>query len=157
MDSDDSALLKSLLTEVRLLSLGVLIDGAPYVGLLPFALTATCDALLIHASALAKHAKGLRHGSQYSALIHAADSPDRDPLQIPRVSLQGLVNLCPKDSHMYHAGKQAYLARFPTSEQTFSLGDFHLYALQIDSARFVAGFGKTFNVEPDRLHQIISH
>src|SRR5688572_30029285 len=98
MDSDDSALLKSLFVDVRLLSLGVLIDGAPYVGLLPFALTATCDALLIHASALAKHTKGLRHGSQYSALIHAPDAPTGDPLQVPRVTLQGLVNLCPKDS-----------------------------------------------------------
>jgi hypothetical protein len=154
MEIEDAALLKQLLTETRVLSIGVLIDGAPYVGLLPYAITPEFDALLIHASKLAKHSKGLRHGAQYSALIHATDIPAGDPLQIPRISLQGLVVLLTKDSNTYSAGKAQYQAKFPTSAQTFTLADFNLYALRIDSVRFVAGFGKIFNLDAEKIQEM---
>ena len=37
MKAEDRLVLRRLLTEVRVLSLGVLVEGDPYVGLLPFA------------------------------------------------------------------------------------------------------------------------
>ena len=36
MEAEESSLVKNLLTEARVLSLGVLVDGRPHVGLLPF-------------------------------------------------------------------------------------------------------------------------
>ena len=36
MKVEDREVLRHLLTEVRVLSLGVLVEGEPYVGLLPF-------------------------------------------------------------------------------------------------------------------------
>lgn len=40
MSSEDAALLRDLLERRRLLALGVLVEGEPYVGLLPFAVAA---------------------------------------------------------------------------------------------------------------------
>lgn len=156
MQPEDTALLTQLLTGERLLSLAVMVDDAPYVGLLPFALSADADALLVHASALAKHTKGLRHGAPYSALIHAPDSPDSDPLQIPRITLTGSVKLLAKDGTEYPAARDAYLAKFPTSTQTFLLADFNLYVLAMEQARFVAGFGKTYNLTAARIRETVA-
>ncbi len=50
MKSEDRDLLNDLLTEARVLSLGVLVEGAPYVGLLPFAVSEDKGSALVHAS-----------------------------------------------------------------------------------------------------------
>ena len=51
MDEGERQLLESLAVERRLLALGVIVEGAPYVGQVPFALTPGGD-LLIHVSKL---------------------------------------------------------------------------------------------------------
>lgn len=154
MDPSDRALLKDLLTTRRVLSLSVLIDGQPYVGLLPFAMQPDFSAALIHASSLARHAKGLRDGAPVGFLVHALDRPDADPLQLPRLSFQGIARPLDKSTDVYRAARDVYLARFPGSEITFSLGDFNLYELLPDSGRFVIAFGKAFNVTADTLRQL---
>jgi putative heme iron utilization protein len=148
---DDVTILRDLLTEQRVLALGVVVDDAPYVGLLPFAMRPGFDAALIHASKLAKHTEGLTTGARFSALVHASDHPDADPLQLPRVTLTGTVERLDAAGGDYKAGRTLYLARFPGSEMTFRLGDFHLYALQIEGGRLVAGFGRARNLTPRLL------
>ncbi len=65
MNQEDTTLLRDLLLGQRVLSLGVLVDGAPYVGLLPFALAKDRRALLVHASSLARHTRGLVEGAPF--------------------------------------------------------------------------------------------
>jgi len=55
MEQEELSLVKKLLTECRILSLGVLVDGKPHVGLLPFVSAADFRSALIHASQLARH------------------------------------------------------------------------------------------------------
>ncbi len=148
---DDVALLRQLLREQRVLALGVVVDGAPYVGLLPFVMHPAFDAALIHASTLAKHTAGLTAGAPFSALVHVSDQPDGDPLQMPRVTLTGTVERLDAGSDAYEEGRALYLARFPGSEITFGLGDFHLYALHVEGGRLVAGFGRARNLTPGLL------
>jgi hypothetical protein len=87
MDPEELSLVRKLLTETRVLSLGVLVDGGPHVGLLPFVTAEDYRSALIHASQLARHSRGLQPGSPFSVLIHAADDPDIDSLQVPRVTI----------------------------------------------------------------------
>src|SRR5512135_431833 len=77
MNAEDTTLLRQLLHGSRVLALGVLVDGAPYVGLLPYASSADHRALLVHASGLARHSRGLGDGAPFSALVHGpeADAP----------------------------------------------------------------------------------
>jgi heme oxygenase (biliverdin-IX-beta and delta-forming) len=150
MTSEDAGLLRQLL-EQRVLSLGVLVDGAPYVGLLPFAVGADRQALFVHASALARHTKGLGEGATWSALLHLPDEPRGDPLQIGRVTLSGEVRLLRAGTPEHEAAKARFLARFPDSAQTFELADFGLYALRVRAGRLVAGFARARDVSPGDL------
>ncbi len=151
MTPEDRAQLRDLLTQQRVLSLAVLVDGAPYVGLLPFVMLPGYSAALVHASALAKHTAGLKEGAPFSLLIHQPDHPDTDPQQLPRVTLQGTVRLFGKKTAEYMGGRVLYIAKFPDSQQTFELGDFNLYALAVESGRYVAGFGRIYNVTSEIL------
>jgi heme iron utilization protein len=154
MSPEDQALLKRLLTHERVLSLAVLVENMPVIGLLPFVVMPDYDAALIHASGLAKHTAGLRVGAPFSILINAPDHPDADPLQLPRVTLQGEVQPLQKGSPEYDTGRDLYLAKFPTSAQTFALGDFNLYQLNFRDGRFVAGFGQAYNLTADTLKRL---
>ena len=58
MKAEDRLVLRRLLTEVRVLSLGVLVDGTPYVGLVPFAVGTNRGSALVHASGTLTKAVG---------------------------------------------------------------------------------------------------
>jgi putative heme iron utilization protein len=155
MDDTDKQRLNALLADRQVATLAVNIGDGPFASLVPFAMTEDTDAALIHASQLAKHSAGLNEGASYSILIHEPDNaPGANPAQLGRITLSGKVKPIPRDSEEYAAAKERYLAKFPKSEITFGLGDFVLYALQIDSARYVAGFGKTFDLSPADLADI---
>ncbi len=153
MTPEDRDQLRNLFDNQRVLSLAVLVDGLPYVGMLPFAMLPFGP--LVHASALAKHTAGLKDGAPFSALVHLPDRYDADPQQLPRVTLQGQVQVYKKESTDYTDARTIYLSKFPQSEQTFALGDFNLYALLVESGRFVAGFGRIYNLTSETLWEHI--
>ena len=64
----------------------------------------------------------------------------------PQAGAQALV-LWAALAHPTHlrALAESYLHKFPDAAMTFSLGDFDLYRIEAQSARFVAGFGQIFN------------
>ena len=154
MKPEEKSQLLGLLTESPVLSLSVLVDQLPYVGLLPFAATERLDAVIIHASGIAKHSSGLGDGAPFSVLIHEAVRSDLDPLQIPRVMLHGTVGLIAKGSEDYREGREIYLRKFPSAAQTFALGDFNLFRLGFSKGRFVVGFGRTLNLKTETLQQL---
>jgi hypothetical protein len=150
MTREDAALVRALLTTPRHLALGVLVDGAPYVGLLPFAASPGLDGAWVHASRLARHTRGLGPGALYSALVHLG-APDVDPLQVPRLTLLGVVEPLPREGPDHLAARAAYLARIPAAEPLFALGDFELYFLSFRSGRLIAGFAQARDVSPADL------
>jgi putative heme iron utilization protein len=141
MGPEDRALLKSLLGEERLLTLGLAVDGEPVVGLLPFAVAEDFSAVYIQASQLARHARGLTAGARFGAVVHRPDRPEADPLQVPRVILEGVVDPLGGDHPHREAGTRAFVRRFPKAAMTLALPDFSLYRLEIQGGRVVAGFG----------------
>jgi hypothetical protein len=154
MDRDEQLLLHELLTRERVLSLGVLVEGKPYVGLLPFAVTPDFRAVLIHASQLARHSRGLLPGAPFSAMVHRSDRPEDpalDPLQIPRLTVHGKVVRLERDSADHDLAARAYVEKFPDSARTFALGDFNLYQLELAHGRLVAGFARARNVSADEI------
>jgi putative heme iron utilization protein len=150
----DSLLLRSLLRDSRVLALGVLVEGAPYVGLLPYVVAADLATLYVRASGMALHTQGLVAGAPFSALVHAAEPGAPDPLQVPRVSFQGKVEPLDRDSDEAVAIVERYVARFPSATMTTALADFGTYALRIRSGRFVGGFARARDLRPEDLRAL---
>lgn len=152
MEDRELLLLRGLLTETRIGTLAVAVEGAPFASLVPFALEPDAGAALIHVSGLAKHSQGLTPGAPYSLLIHESDSqPEGNPAQLARITFTGMARPLDRESADYARARDLYLAKYPKSAMTFQLGDFFLCALQVDQIRFVAGFGKAFDLGPADL------
>jgi len=153
MDKDDKKLLRALL-EQRVLALGVMVEGRPHVGQVPFAPRPDLSALLIHVSGLARHTAGLTAGAPFSALLAIGDRPEEDPLALPRLTLDGRVEVLEKGSPEYEAAASIYRERLPSSAVTFELGDFRLCELVPERGRVVGGFARAFDVRPDQLREL---
>ncbi len=146
MTPEETSRLRDLLTGQRLLALGVVVEGRPVVGLVPYALAPDRSALLVQASRLAPHSKGLMAGGHWSGAIHEPDSPEADPLQIPRLSLEGTVEVLAGSDPAFQDAARAFLGRFPAAAMTLSLPDFSLYRLVLDGGRLILGFGRALNL-----------
>ena len=156
MKPEEQDLLEELLTGNRVLSLGVMVDGRPHVVLLPFVVADDRQSALVHASQLARHSRGLQPGTPFSILIHAADHPEVDPLQITRVSISGTVQHVAHSDADYAISRESFIDRFPSSELTFTLGDFNLYRLHFERGRLVSGFARAIILGPESFEELAS-
>jgi hypothetical protein len=152
MDDAELVLLRDLLREQRLLALAVVVDGQPVAGLVPFLAAPDLSALAVHASALARHRAGLGNAAPWSGVIHVPDSSAVDPLQVPRVVLQGRSREI-EDAAVLHVIQEKWVARFPGAEATIGLGDFAFFSLDLEGGRLVGGFGRARNLSADHFAQ----
>jgi hypothetical protein len=113
MTPEDSARLGGLLLGQRLVALGVVADGEPIVGLLPYAVTDDRSALVVQSSSLARHSRGLAAGAPWSGMIHEPDSAGTDPLQVPRLQLEGVVDPLRGDRPEFQPAARAFLGASP--------------------------------------------
>ena len=146
--------IRGLLNNTRVLNLAVLVDGDPEAALLPFVRSDDYAAVYVQASGLARHSRGLTADARVSVLVHAADSADADPMQLPRLSLSATVRVLDKSSAEFAAAAARFTARFPAATVTLELGDFNLYELTFGRGRYVEGFARAFNVGPDTLREL---
>jgi hypothetical protein len=142
MESEDRTLLKGLLEEQRLVALGLLVEGEPVVGLLPFVVSEDRGALYVQASGLARHSHGLVAGAPFSGVIHRPDTPGEDALRTPRVALEGVVHPLEGESPERAAAVRSLVERFPSAAMTLALPDFKVYRLELTSGRLIGGFGR---------------
>ena len=151
MSPEQLDVVRTLLTESRVLSLALVVDDAPIIGLLPFAVTPDYRALIVHASRLARHTKGLHDGAQFDALVHEPVIGDVDPLRVKRLTLRGPVHQPEAGSPAHDALRRLYLLKYPEAEMITTLGDFAFYVLPIAGGRLVTDFGAAANVTEDTL------
>ncbi len=149
MDVNVARAVRELLETERVLSLAVLADGEPVAALLPFAVGDDYATLLVHASGLARHTRGLFDGASVGVLIHEPATAERDPMQVPRLSVQATVAIVPRDTPAFHANSIRLVKRFPAAETTLALGDFVLCRLELGRGRYVRGFAQATNFGPE--------
>jgi hypothetical protein len=154
MTPEDSARLGGLLLGQRLVALGVVAEGEPIVGLLPYAVSDERTALIVQSSGLARHARGLAAGAPWSGMIHEPDSAGVDPLQVPRLQLEGVVDPLRGDRPDFQPAARAFLGRFPQAATTLQLPDFRLYRLEIHGGRMVLGFGRALKLSRDHFREL---
>lgn len=147
---------RDLLDGSRVLSLAVIVDGEAEAALLPFAPRADYGAVYVQASGLARHARGLQAGVQVGVLLHANDTPDADPMQLPRLTVQATVSVLDKSSEAFRSASARFIERFPGAEMTLGLGDFNLYELTLGRGRYIEGFARAFNVGAHTFGELAS-
>lgn len=146
MDSHSQQTLLALIRKQRTAALGTLRNGAPEVSMVSVAASEDCTRFYLHISKLAHHSQNILRDPRVSLMLAEADDSTRNPLSLARVSIQGEALRLEEGSPEYEAGKSAYLGKFPDASMNFSLRDFGLYFIEPRTARFVAGFGKIFNL-----------
>lgn len=154
MDSASEQALAHLIRSRRVAALGTIHDGEPNLAMVAYAFAEDFSALYIHVSRLGKHSKDMENDPHVSLLITQSDDARPDPQTLERVSIRGTAELLPRTRADYARIKSLYLARFPTAEQFFSLGDFNLWTITPKGGRFVAGFGRAFNLAPEALRKV---
>lgn len=154
MSPDQLAVVRQLLIESRVLALALVVEEAPVIGLLPFVVTPDYRALVVHASSLARHTKGLHDGGQFDALLHEPVVGDVDALRVRRLTLRGPVHVPEPGTPAHDAFRRLYLLKYPDSALMMTLADFAFYVLPIAGGRLVTDFGAAANVTPDTLEAL---
>jgi putative heme iron utilization protein len=151
VDSDTQHTLARLIRNTRIAALGTIHKGEPNLAMMSVAVEDDFSAFYIHASKLGRHTRDMESDPQVSLLITETDDGRADPQTLARLSIHGTADPLPRGSADYLRVKDLYLKRFPASEKLFDFGDFNLWRITPTGGRFVAGFGKAFNIVPEAL------
>jgi putative heme iron utilization protein len=154
MDQDVIAAIRDLLTSRKVLCLAATIDGEPAASLLPYAVASDLQAVYVQASSLAKHSRALDAGATVSLLVHGLDTEDVDPLQVPRLIIQAVVEALTRGTAEYDSASRVFVARLPSAEMTLDFADFTLYRLRFARGRFVAGFAQAYDLSRETFQVI---
>jgi nitroimidazol reductase NimA-like FMN-containing flavoprotein (pyridoxamine 5'-phosphate oxidase superfamily) len=154
MDQQSEQTLARLISETRVAALGTLHDGAPNLAMVTYAVAEDFSSFYIHVSKLGKHTADMENDPRVSLLIAETDDHRADPQTLARVSIRGTAEILPRTDPNYSQVKSIYLQRFPEAEQLFSLGDFNIWKITPRGGRFVAGFGRAFNLVPEALRKV---
>jgi len=146
MDTESQRMLARLIRTQRIAALGTMRDGAPFVSMVLFASSTDFSTFFIHISRLAHHTRNILGDPRVSLMIAGTDTGTQDPLTLARVSIQGMAHEVLPTGSEYEEMKSAYLIKHPQSAFNFQLGDFSLFRIRVSTARYVAGFGKIFEL-----------
>ena len=137
-------------------------EGYPYGSFVTVAFDDGNPVFLV--STMAEHTKNLQRDSRASLLV--AESGSGDPLANGRVTLLGPCTQVEGDSS---SARVAFLATHPKAEYYMDFGDFAFWKLEVESIRYIGGYGRMswvdevdwHTAEPDPLaataSDIIAH
>ncbi len=145
----DATPLGQLVRSRSVAALGTLLDGAPYVSMVPFVVAPDGRAIFVHVSQLAAHTRNMMQNPRVSVLLAESDEVDKPPQALARVTIQGEACRLTRADADYAAAAAVYRERFPDSADLFEFPDFHLFRIEVQSARFVGGFAQAVTLNAD--------
>jgi putative heme iron utilization protein len=151
MNTEDSALLAALLRKERIAHLATLRAGAPMASMTLYMPENDFSAFYVHVSRLAWHTQDMLQDPRVALSIAETDDGRADPFTLARVGIRGEASNLPKDHAQFASLKKAWLSRFPEQAINFELADFSFWRIAPRDARFVAGFGRIYNLSADAL------
>jgi putative heme iron utilization protein len=110
-------------------------EGYPYGSVAPFVLDHDGQPLIL-ISTLADHTKNIIEHCKVSLLVFAGAE---DLHANARLTLLGDAEQTDKTDPLL---RERYLRYFPAAAQYFEMHDFYFYRIQLQQARYIAGFGK---------------
>ncbi len=155
MNSDSAHVLRALLQDCSVAALGTLAGNEPFVSMVPFAISADGRCLIVHVSRLAAHTQNMLQNERVSVLVMEHEGPSKPAQALARVTIQGIARVAAADEAAYAEWRAAYLKRFPSSAPMFDFGDFHLFLIEVTSARLVAGFAQATTVSAEEFARMV--
>jgi len=143
----DIRLLRKMIREQRTAHLATLRAGAPMVSMTLYMAERDFSAFYVHVSRLAWHTQDMQHDARVALSIAETDDGRADPFTLMRVSIRG------EAAQLADGPEDAWLARFPEQAINFELADFSFWKITPRDARFVAGFGRIYNLSAQELRQ----
>tara|TARA_B100000965_G_scaffold139116_1_gene115817 strand:- start:44999 stop:45835 length:837 start_codon:yes stop_codon:yes gene_type:complete len=128
-------------------------SGYPYGSFVTFAIHEGNPIFLI--SRLAEHTKNLEASPQSSLLV--AEGGEGNPLALGRVTLIGDCSIMPEAE--VSSARATFLDKHESASFYVDFEDFHFYKLEVNSVRYIGGFGRMswiddsgwFDAEPDPM------
>ena len=119
-------------------------DRGPLASMVSYAAEPELKGLTMFLSRLARHTRNLEGEASAEVL---------DPQTLPRVSVQGRVEAIERSEPTFAAAWEIYVERFPAAAPRLQLGDFTLFRLVPEEARYIGGFGSARTIRGDALRQ----
>ena len=123
--------------------------GMPYASLIAVA-SMFDNAPVTLISTLAEHTKNIEKDPRASILFDETDGLG-DPLEGARVSVSGKLK-----KTQTRSARERFLSRHPSAKMYVDFADFDFYALEVEGAHFVGGFGRITDIQADGLRTDIS-
>jgi putative heme iron utilization protein len=153
MNSEELAIIATLIHSQRVAALGTLHDTRPFASMVAYAAEPDFAAILLHLSRLAPHTKHLLAQPQAALLIHERDDGRDDPQTLARITLLGAAVPIAAESAGYAAARERYLAWLPAAAPLFDFPDFVLFRFVPSEARYIGGFARAYTLTPAHLNQ----
>ena len=109
----------------------------------------------IDESGLAAHTRNLQARTNISLLVMQPEMLGESVHALPRVTLAAIARVLTPASRDWGECRASYLARFPEAEPMTQLGDFMFVAVEVKSARHVAGFGAARSVDDGEVRRAL--
>lgn len=122
-------------------------QGTPFASVAPFGIDEAGRPILC-ISEMAEHTQNLRLDPRCSLLVSEVVDEGADPLAAGRVTLLGQAAVVADDER--EAAKEAHLLGNPHAAYYVDFGDFNLWRVEVESIRFVGGYGRMSWVDPER-------
>ena len=146
--ADDAARLMDSAKSVALATLEAT-SGMPYASLVTVALDVDGAPLLL-ISRLARHTQNLEADPRASLLFTPAAIAADDPLAGARVTVMGRLTPAANPT-----ARDRFLANHPDAAPYARFADFRFFAMTIDHAHFIGGFGRIIEVPGAELLQAV--
>lgn len=155
MDSQSQEKLLQLIRTQKIASLGTLEQGQPMVSMVLYGVSADFSRYYLHISQLAAHTRNIMEHPQVSLMLCEVVRSKVNPQTLARLSIMGKASLLSPMSTEYEMAKEQYLDKYPFAKMNFQLGDFALYGIGLETARYVAGFGKAFSLSAEDMLRVV--
>ena len=143
---------QSLLNTTRVGMLATIGETMPLASAVPFVTLDGWVDLLLHLSTLAAHTQNLLRDPRVSLLIMEPDGPQKNPLALTRLILQGTAGRIDHQEPAYDDFAHRFTERFPDAAITMTLADFQFWRLRFQASQFIAGFGRAYRAESSQPH-----
>ena len=155
MDRELTTILRQLIQGRMTAALGTLHHGAPFVSMVPYAVTGDGN-FVLHVSGLAAHTRDMLDNPDVSLLITESEASGKMPQALARVTVQGRASMLDRDSEDNIDAREVYLSRFPDAAPLFEFSDFKIFIITPVSARIIAGFGQAGSIAGEDFKTAIS-
>ena len=135
----------------RWAALATLGEDGPSASMVAYAPEPDLSSLLLFLSGLSEHTRNLIEEPRVALVISQTDPGTGDPQTLARVSVKGTAEMVERTAPEFEDVWQTYVARLPDAAPRIALGDFALFRLVFDEARYVGGFAQAGTIPAERL------